>query len=223
MKYLLSIVLVLLLASSAMAQKPKAPKEKLAPGRTAATEEKAPPQSDSVKFKAAFKELYPLIRVTPTIKERAEAQLQRMSRMFKMQGIDSAHAVDSVMLALNPNEDETILFNAYRENFTADELKSLVAFFKTPSGKHYLEIEPRLVGARSGQIEQYIQRTINTVIMPMRKPMQRPPGMGPGGPGGMRGPGMRPRPGMRPGQPGMPPEGMPPPPEPPVMDSGHVH
>lgn len=155
-------------------------------------------KADSAKLKAAFKELFPLIRPTPTVKERAEMNLKRMSRMFTMQGIDSAKAHDSVMAAINPNEDEVLLYNAYAENFSPDELKSLATFFKTPAGKHYLEVEQRLINGRQ-QVEQYINRTISMVTAPMRKPTERKPGApgAPGMPPRMR-PGMRPAPGQPP-------------------------
>lgn len=223
MKYLLSILTFSLISTLAIAQATKqAPKStSKSAAKESAAEKKGNPRADSLKFEAAFKELFPLIRPTQTIKERGQTNLARMSRMFKAQGIDSAKAYDSALAALNPNEDEKILSDAFRGTFSAEEIKSLVAFFKSPTGKHYLEVEPRIMGARNSMIEQYVQRTINQVIMPMRKPMEHRPGqMPPGGPG-MRGrPG---QPGMNPGgpggRPGMPPElppGVPPPPVPPV-------
>jgi hypothetical protein len=181
-----------------------------APIGTQPTEGKALSTADSAKLKAAFKELYSSIRPAQTMKERTDMALRRMDRMFKMQGIDSAKAHDSVMAAINMNQDEALLFNAYADAFTADEIKSLATFFKTPAGKHYLEVEPRLIGAKS-QVDQYIQRTVNMVTMPMRKPVEHKEGT-PGAPG------MRPRPGMRPG--GAP---VPTPPEPAPAPTNESH
>jgi hypothetical protein len=197
MKYLFSLVLLSLVVVTAQAQQRPMTQ---ATQRPAVAHEA--PKGDTAKLKAAFKELYPLIRPTPSIKERTEQALHRMDRMFKMQGVDSAKAWDSVMKAINPSQDEEILYNVYSENFTPEELKSLATFFKTPTGKHYLEVDQRLSAAHQ-QTEQYIMRTINMVTAPMRKPTERRPPGAPGAPNVPGAPG-RPHPGMHPGQ-GQPP------------------
>jgi hypothetical protein len=149
---------------------------------------------DSTAFNAAFKELFPLIRPTPTIKERAETMLGHMGHLFQARQIDSAKAYDSVMKVIDHSMDEKILFNAYRLQFTAEELKSMIAFFKTPAGKHYLEVESRLVSARNGEIDQYVNKTVNRTVMPMGKQPETPPSMRGGAPGSMGHPGMPPAP-----------------------------
>jgi Uncharacterized protein conserved in bacteria (DUF2059) len=146
------------------------------------------PYKDSVQFKEDFKELYPFIRPTPNVKERAQTMIGKMAPMLKSRGIDSVKAYDTAMKALDLSIDEKLLFDAYRAEFSADELKPLATFFKTPVGKHYLEVEAHLVAARSTAIDQYIAGTIYHSVMPMMKP------------GG--GPGMQPHPGM--GQPPIP-------------------
>ena len=144
---------------------------------------------DSVEFKKEFAELYPLIKPVPGVKERAETQFERMSRMFKSRGIDSAKAYDSVMKEIDPKKDEEILFDTYRADFSAEELKGLVTFFKTPVGKHYLEVEQHLIMARS-EVDSYVGRTVQHIIGTMAKPVETPAGLPQGRPG-MR-PGMRP-------------------------------
>ena len=174
MKYCLSLLILCIATSLGYGQQQK--------GSVVAPPEntKDVTYKDSVQFKKEFKELYPLIKPTPNVRERTETAFERMSRSFKPRGIDSAKAYDSVMKHLDPTMDEKILFDAYRAEFSAEELKSLVAFFKTPAGKHYLEVQPRLLAAH-GQIDQYVMHTINQVIMPMSKPMQRPTGAPPRG------------------------------------------
>ena len=141
------------------------------------------PYKDSVQFKAEFNALYPLIRPTPNVRERAEAMLGRMGPMFRARGIDSVKARDTAMNAIDPAMDKKLLFDAYRAEFSASELKPLAAFFKTPAGKHFLEVEGRLFLARNGEIDQYIARTIYRAIMPMMKPMPpRPEGVMPPAP-----------------------------------------
>ena len=137
---------------------------------------------DSTAFNAAFKELLPLIRPTPTIKERAETMIGHMGHMFQARGIDSAKAYDSVMKNIDPAMDEKLLFNAYRAQFSAEELKSMIPFFKTAAGKHYLEVEAHLVSARTSEIEMYVNRTVNKTVMPMGKQMEMPPSLRTGAP-----------------------------------------
>jgi hypothetical protein len=201
MKSIVSIVLVSFIALSANAQQ-KTPAQAAQKAPALATQRPAAqaqaPKGDTVKLRAAFKELYPLIRPAQSMKERTELALRRMDRMFKMQGVDSAKAHDSVMAAINPNQEEEILYNVYADNFSPDEIKAFAAFFKTPAGKHYLEVENRLTGARQ-QSEQYINRTINLVTAPMRKPREPRDPNAPGMPARQR-PGMRPAPGQGPGQ-----------------------
>jgi hypothetical protein len=138
---------------------------------------------DSTAFNAAFKELYAIIKPTPTIKERAETMIEHMSHMFQARGIDSVAAYDSVMKALDLNKDEKILFIAYRAQFTAEEIKAMIPFFKTPTGKHYLEVESHLVTARNGEINQYVNQTVNNALRPMNKGVMTPPSMRSNAPG----------------------------------------
>jgi hypothetical protein len=187
MKYPLSLLIACFLTSLAIAQ----------PGMMRMEPMPKPvahgPYKDSVQFKAEFNALYPLIRPTPNIRERAKIMLARMTPMLKARGIDSVTAYDTAMKALDPVMDKQILFDAYRAEFSAEELKPLTAFFKTPAGKHYLEVETPLIAARDRDIEQYIAQTMYRAIMPMMKPMPthlegarpRPPMGRPGMPGGV--------------------------------------
>lgn len=127
------------------------------------------PYKDSVEFKKAFEELYPLIRPTPNVRESAEAMLSHMGPMLRTRGIDSAKAYDTAMKALDPNLDRTILFNAYRAEFSAEEMKSLVAFFKTPVGQHYLEVEGQIVMARTREIQEGVAQTVYRALEPMMR------------------------------------------------------
>ncbi len=163
---------------------------------------------DSTAFKAAFKELYPLVKPTPSITERAETILMHSGSLYHNQGVDSVKAHDSVMAILNPHMDDTLLYRAFRAQFTADELKPMIAFFKTPAGKHYLEVESYIISARSGQVDQYVKSNVHYVLSKMGKPVETPNGMRKMPPPGMMQPGM--------GQSGMP---QPPtPPTPPVKN-----
>lgn len=127
------------------------------------------PYKDSVEFNKAFAELYPLIRPTPNVRESAETMIARMAPMFRARGIDSAKAYDTAMKAIDPTMDRTILFNAFRAEFSAEEMRSLVAFFKTPVGQHYLEVEPPILMARTREIQEGIAQTIYRSLEPMMR------------------------------------------------------
>jgi len=176
MKFLLCLGLCSVLSTHLFAQVKK-PTEHLPAGRTVAVKTVKPVYADSVQFNKAFAALYPLLKPTPTITERAEITFSRMGRMLKARGVDSTAAHDSLLKALDPTMDRKILFDTYRSAFTAKELESLVAFFKTPVGKHYLEIENRLLDARSHSLDQYVQRTISMTVVPLEKPVPRGQGM----------------------------------------------
>ncbi len=216
MKHIVIVLSVLCMASIAFAQVPSMSPPVHLPG----TNKMMPPPvepvvlkssyPDSVAFNAEFKELYPLVKATPTVKERAETMLAHMGTMYAKQGIDSAKAYDSVMKNLDFEKDKLLLFNAYRAQFSAEELKPIIAFYKTPTGKHYLEVESYLYSARVGQIDQYVRGNVYGVLKRMGKPVETPNGMRKPMPPGMGQPGM--------GQPGMQPPGMvPQPPTPPVV------
>ncbi len=197
-KYFASIVIVFTLAGISQAQMTKDPGGiRMPPGRSIHAPVPVDTKSypDSAKFVAAFKEFYPEIKPTPGVRERAEQALQQQMRMFKSRGVDSAAAYDSVMKKIDVTMDEKILFDSYRREFTADELKSVAAFFKSPAGKHYLEVEGKLTMARD-QTTSYVKRTIQSAVQPMMKPMERP--FHPGQPGA---------PGAAPGQTGLPDHG----------------
>ena len=172
MKYPLTVFFVCFLTSMAIAQPGMMPMRNM----PAPPPVKHGPYKDSVEFKAEFDALYPYIRPTPNVRERAEKMIAQMGPMLRARGIDSVKAHDTAMKAIDPTMDKQILFEAYRAAFTAEELKPLAAFFKTPAGKHYLEVEGPIFAARNSEIDQSIARTVYHAVMPMMKPMPPPQG-----------------------------------------------
>ena len=172
MKYLIAILFLTLFSvngfaqseSSAIARGPA-----MKPGIPASKAEVKYP--DSTAFNAEFKELYPLIKPTPTVSERTDRTFEMMSRMFKARGVDSAKAYEAVMKSVDKSMDQKILFDEYRKNFTAEELKSIIAFYKSPAGKHFLEVEGPLMQARGQAIDSYVHREIAMTITPLMKPV----------------------------------------------------
>jgi Uncharacterized protein conserved in bacteria (DUF2059) len=183
MKHIVTFLSVLLMASAAFAQTPGMPPP-MQPGahpmHTPVPMEATVLKSsypDSTAFNAAFKELFLLIRPTPNVKERVETMFSHISRGFQVRGIDSAKAYDSVMREVDFSKDEKILFAAYRAQFSAEEIKSMIPFFKSSAGKHYLEVEGHLVNARNGEIDRYVNQTVNEITRPMGKQPQPSPPM----------------------------------------------
>jgi Uncharacterized protein conserved in bacteria (DUF2059) len=196
MKNIVIVLSFLLMASGAFAQTPGGVPPGMPPGMPPPMSGGAhiphPPMEttvlkssypDSTAFNAAFKELYAIIKPTPTIKERTETMMEHMSHMFQARGIDSVAAYDSVMKAVDFNKDEKILFTAYRAQFSAEEIKAMIPFFKTPTGKHYLEVETHLVTARNTEINQYVNQTVNNAVRPLSKGVMTPPSMRGNAPG----------------------------------------
>ena len=186
MKHIITVLSIVFISSAAFAQRPGMPpgppgSHPAHPMMPSAPALKAS-YPDSTAFNAAFKELLPLIRPTPNVKERAQDMLDRMSRMFKARGVDSVKAYDSVMKGIDPSMDEKILFTAYRAQFSAEEIKEMIPFFKSAVGKHYLEVENHLFGARNGEIDSYVRTTVNKIVMPMGKKPDTPPSMKPSDP-----------------------------------------
>ena len=190
MKYLIILAVLLTAASAGQAQMSKEPPLQMPPGRTAAPPVAPKSYPDSVKFKEAFKELFLLIKPAQSVRERTQNAFLGMSRSFKTRGVDSAKAWDSVSKKIDDNQDEKILFDAYRKEFTAEELKSITTFMKSPAGKHYFEVEAHLSSAKS-MLTTSVQRGVQATVGPMMKPIERPAGL-PGGPGGRRPPMGRP-------------------------------
>ena len=188
MKILLSLLLVFGWLASLQAQEKPA---KVKPGRTVAPAKEAvaatASPSDSVEFMKTFKELYPMIAPTRSVKLEAEDYLNRISRSFRMQGIDSVEAVKIAMTNLDTNAFYKIYLDVYRKNLTAKELKKYLEFLKTPEGRKISGILPNLQRA-STDANAYISRTVNTNLTPLRQEAskkmlkERPPKLGtPGG------------------------------------------
>jgi len=124
--------------------------------------------ADSAAFQKAFAELFPLIRPQATIKDRTMQNFAMNSRRLDLTSQDSLRLLDSVLKTIDASRDEQILFASYRAVFTAEEIKGLAAFLKTPAGKHFLEVEPRLMQARTSEIERYISGVVSKALMPYR-------------------------------------------------------
>lgn len=183
MKYLI-LALSLFVGTSAIAQDQPAPEK-----RKPTKERPAPPSgtqpgrtmkpsrgkmqvsyADSTEFKAAFTELYAIIKPKVTIEERAKKIFDQNVRSFARTGVDSAKAYEAVMKAVDPNLDYEMIFSTYRASLSAEELRGWITFIKTPAGKKILEVGDRLLAADDKLIDSQVRRSVNTAIAPLRQP-----------------------------------------------------
>lgn len=180
--YALFICLSLALSVSAFAQKkakiapvapdpaPVASTPPLAPDATKRPPSTKGPKSydDSVEFAKTFKEIYPLIKPKQSVKEIADQQFGRLSRGFAKLGVDSAEMYKMAMTNLDTNAGEKIVFDVYRKNLTAKELKAYLNFIKTAEGKKIVEVLPQLQRSQS-EVNGYALKTLNTNLAPLRQ------------------------------------------------------
>ena len=183
-----TMALLLVLATAALAQdaptKPtqltaKSPAQlgKMPPGRSMGI---PPPNTesypDSVEFKALWKQLYPIIRPTKSVRERFDGFFKSPGNLhnLKMHQVDSAEAYKNCVAALDTTMLEQSYFNLWRKDFTAAELKQIVPFIKTEAGKHFMDVAPSLTSGTSSQVDGYVRRTMMSTITPMQKPLPTP-------------------------------------------------
>ena len=124
--------------------------------------------ADSEEFTKLFKEFYPSIKPSKSVKEQADQYFQSMSRSFAMQGIDSAEAAKAAFKNLDSKAFEKIYFDIYRRNLSAKELKKYIAFMETPEGKHIAEVWSNLQRGTS-EATMYVARTLNLNLTPIRQ------------------------------------------------------
>ncbi|HEY6170681.1 MAG TPA: DUF2059 domain-containing protein [Candidatus Kapabacteria bacterium] len=145
-----------------------------APTLTPSATKKAPatttPRSfeDSAEFAKTFKELYPLVKPKQSIKEIADQQYTRLSRGFTKVDMDSAQMYKMAMTNLDTNAGEKIIFDIYRKNLSAKELKGYLNFLKTAEGKKIVEVMPQLQRSQA-EVNGYALKTLNTNLAPIRQ------------------------------------------------------
>lgn len=123
---------------------------------------------DSVEFSKVFKEFYPIIAPAKTVRAEAQEYFMRISKSFKMQGLDSAKAAAVAFTNLDTTSYYKTYYDVYSHNLTTKELKKYLEFLKTPEGKKVMAVLPQLQRA-SSDAANYVPRTINTNIAPLRQ------------------------------------------------------
>jgi len=139
------------------------------PGRTVTpATESTTPLKDSVEFTKVFKEFYPLVAPAKPVRVEAQEYFARISKAFKMQGIDSAKAAEVAFTNLDTNAHYKTYFDVYSHNLTTKELKKYLEFLKTTEGRKVMAVFPQLQRASSDAMN-YVSRTVNTNLTPLRQ------------------------------------------------------
>ncbi len=167
--------------------KSPAPAGQMPAGRSVAPP--PPPQeikyADSVAFKAAWKQLYPIIKPSRSLVERLDLDFRSPAnqRTFKVREVDSVLAYKKCKEALDTNMMEQTYFKTYRKEFTAEQLKQVAAFLQTPAGTHFFLVANSLVTVPKTQIDTYVHGVVQKTVAPLMKPFKPPV---PGSPEAMR-------------------------------------
>jgi len=123
---------------------------------------------DSAEFAKTFKEIYPLVKPKQSVKEMADQQYARISRGFTKLDMDSAQMYKMAMTNLDTNAGQKIIFDIYRKNLSAKELKGYLNFLKTTEGKKIVEVMPQLQRSQA-EVNGYALKTLNTNLAPLRQ------------------------------------------------------
>jgi len=168
----------LAMAISAQAQKtkttpPPAPTMQSTPmtpemARQPSTANEIKKYEDSAEFAKTFKEIYPLVKPKQSVKEQADQYYSRMSRGFAKLDMDSVEMYKMAMKNLDTNASEKLIFDVYRKNLSAKELKAYLAFIKSPEGKKVMDVMPQLQRAQT-ETGGYVSKTINANLAPLRQ------------------------------------------------------
>ena len=132
------------------------------------TAESSNTMKDSAEFTKVFKEFYPIVAPPKTVRTEAQEYFTRISKSFKMQGLDSGKAAAVAFTGLDTNSYYKTYYDVYSHNLTTKELKKYLEFLKTPEGKKVMAVLPQLQRA-SSDAANYVARTINTNLAPLRQ------------------------------------------------------
>ena len=128
---------------------------------------------------AAAKELLALKGVggiyasaVPNIVQRAKDQLLA-SNLNYQKDLNEVAAAIAQSLAGREKEIGEQMAKIYASDFTEQELKDLIAFYKTPVGQKLLVQEPKTVQASMAYMQQWAQQFSETVLAEFRAEMKK--------------------------------------------------
>ena len=69
----------------------------------------------------------------------------------------------------HPKEVTESLIPVYDKNFSQAELDDIIKFYNTPTGKKFIEVQPKLIGESSDVIQAWAEKVSNKVRTIMEK------------------------------------------------------
>lgn len=122
-----------------------------------------------IQLKGADQFFQPIVR--GVVEQTKNLFLQTNPMLSK----DLNEVANALATELGPRwtEIEAEISKGYATQFTEQELKDLVAFYKTPLGKKSLELEPRIMDASMNFARDWANKLSETVISRMRAEMKK--------------------------------------------------
>jgi hypothetical protein len=167
-----TLALLIVVAHAARAQKPpRAPKTVAPAGRTLIEQKQRMSPADSAQFEAAFDALWQITRPSESVRARADKRFHRVIRMYMKRGVDSLQALEAIQTGIDTTMDRQLYRAALvRKGFTTEDIRSLTAFLRSPTGKKYQLGEHELYDARDADVDKYVGHLFSSVMAPMMKP-----------------------------------------------------
>jgi hypothetical protein len=127
---------------------------------------------------ALGRELATLSGVTAAF-DRVMPQIAAQIRRVNVTRPELAKDLDQVLDAMKPELEQhkqemiTTTARLYAAALTEAELKDVVTFFKTPSGRKYLEISPRTLDQVATEMQRWVERLSQTMMDRVRTEMEK--------------------------------------------------
>lgn len=100
-------------------------------------------------------------------RQMPQAERDRQIRLLRLAAAETRKALDPATL-------QPLIASIYSSNFTDDELRELIAFFKSPVGAKYLAKQPELQQATSQAMQLMMLKVQSRVQDVLRKEEQQP-------------------------------------------------
>jgi uncharacterized protein len=153
---------VALSGAPSMAQQAAAPAKPASPAALAAAKEILTLKNASAIYAAAV----------PNIVQQAKTQLIQNNLNYQ-QDLNEIAVIIAKKLAGREKEIGDGMANVYANEFTEQELKDLVTFYKSPLGQKLLAAEPRAIQSSMGYMNQWAQGFAEVVNGEFRAEMKK--------------------------------------------------
>jgi hypothetical protein len=136
-------------------------------------------QSPSPAAVAAAKELLVLKGATSMFEPLLPGVVDRMRMVFLQQNPTLAKDLSEVAtslkteLAVRVAELQEEAAKVYASKFTEQELKEILAFYRTPLGKKVVEEDPKILDQTLAMADQWLKKLENEVLSKMRAQMKK--------------------------------------------------